>query len=156
MNINILCVGSLKEKYFVDACNEYLKRLSKFHSVNVTEVKEGKLPKNPNNGEIEKVKNQESESIKNFLKGYVVLLDVKGENITSEQLSKKIEKVSQTHSTITFVIGGSYGVNEQLKKVADYKLSYSNQTFPHQLMRVILLESLYRSATILNNITYHK
>lgn len=156
MNINVLCVGNLKEKYFVDACAEYSKRISKFHNINIIEVKEGKLPKNPTDAEIEKVKDFESDLLEKQFKGYVILLDLKGENLTSEEFSKKIEKISHINSTITFVIGGSYGVNEKLKSKADYKLSYSKQTFPHQLMRVVLLESIYRSATISNNITYHK
>lgn len=156
MNINILCVGSLKEKYFKDACDEYVKRISKFHNISVTEVKEYKISKNPTQSEIEKVKKAESLELEKLFKGYVILLDINGENITSEQLSSKIEKISLNNSSITFVIGGSYGVSEELKQKADYKLSYSKQTFPHQLMRVVLLESVYRSATISNNITYHK
>lgn len=156
MNINVLCVGTLKENYFTDACNEYLKRISKFHNINVVEVKEGKLPKNPTNAEIEKVKEFESDLLEKQFKGYVVLLDLNGENLTSEELSRKIEKIGHINSTITFVIGGSYGVCDKLKSKVNYKLSYSKQTFPHQLMRVILLESIYRSATISNNITYHK
>ena len=156
MNINILCVGSLKEKFFKDACDEYVKRISKFHNISVTEVKEYKISKNPTQSEIEKVKKAESLELEKLFKGYVILLDINGENITSEQLSSKIEKISLNNSSITFVIGGSYGVSEELKQKADYKLSYSKQTFPHQLMRVVLLESVYRSATISNNITYHK
>ncbi len=156
MNIEVVCVGTIKEKYFTDAINEYLKRLSKFHNVRITEVKEAKLPKNPSDADIQKVKELESKSLQQALKGYVVLLDIKGQNLTSEELSKKIEKVALNNSTISFVIGGSYGVSEEFKKCADFKLSYSNQTFPHQLMRVVLMESLYRSATISNNITYHK
>ena len=156
MNINILCVGSLKEKFFKDACGEYVKRISKFHNISVTEVKEYKISKNPTQSEIEKVKKAESLELEKLFKGYVILLDINGENITSEQLSSKIEKISLNNSSITFVIGGSYGVSEELKQKADYKLSYSKQTFPHQLMRVVLLESVYRSATISNNITYHK
>ncbi len=156
MNINIVCVGNIKEKYFSDSINEYLKRLSKFHNVKIIEVKEGKVPKNPSAQEIEKIKQFESQLIHEQLKGYIILLDLKGVNITSEELSKKIENIAQTNSTISFVIGGSYGVSKALQERADFMLSYSKQTFPHQLMRVILLESIYRSATISHNITYHK
>ncbi len=156
MNIIVACVGTIKEKFYADAINEYLKRLTKFHNVNIIEVKEGKIPKNPSAQDIERVKDSESKLLQQVCKGYVVLLDINGQNITSEELSQKIEKISLSYSTLTFAIGGSYGVTNAFKQGVDFKLSYSKQTFPHQLMRVILMESLYRSATISHNITYHK
>ncbi len=156
MKINIVCVGNIKEKYFLDACDEYLKRLSKFHSITVTEVAEEKLGKNANAGDIDKVKEKESERIEKHLKGHTILLDVKGAKYTSEEFSKKLDNLQNTTSTITFVIGGSYGVSENFKNRCDDRLSFSAFTFPHQLMRVILLEQIYRATTISNNITYHK
>ncbi len=88
--------------------------------------------------------------------GYIILLDVLGKGITSTELAEKIENITQTNSKITFVIGGSYGVSNQVKQAADYRLSFSKLTFPHQLMRVVLAEQVYRAFTINNNITYHK
>lgn len=156
MKINIVCVGNIKEKYFSDACNEYLKRLSKFHVVNIIEVAEEKLGKNTNLGDIEKVKNCESDRIEKHLKGHVILLDICGKTYTSEGFAKKLEDLQNNSSTVTFVIGGSYGVSEKFRQKCDDKLSFSAFTFPHQLMRVVLLEQIYRATTIQNNITYHK
>lgn len=156
MKINIVCVGNIKEKYFSDACDEYLKRLSKFHNVSIIEVAEEKLSKNANVGDIEKVKNSESDRIEKHLKGHVVLLDICGKSYSSEAFAKKLEDLQNNSSTLTFVIGGSYGVSDGLRKKCDDKLSFSAFTFPHQLMRVVLLEQIYRATTIQNNITYHK
>lgn len=156
MKINIVCVGNIKEKYFTDACDEYLKRLSKFHVVNIIEVSEEKLSKNANVGDIEKVKNSESDRIEKHLKGHAVLLDICGKSYSSEAFAKKLEDLQNSSSTLTFVIGGSYGVSDGLRKKCDDKLSFSAFTFPHQLMRVVLLEQIYRATTIQNNITYHK
>lgn len=156
MKINVVCVGNIKEKYYTDACDEYLKRLSKFHTINIIEVAEEKLGKNANAGDIEKVKICESVRIEKQLKGHVVLLDIKGKSYTSEGFAKKLSDLQNIASTITFVIGGSFGVSDDLRNKCDDKLSFSAFTFPHQLMRVILVEQIYRATTILNNITYHK
>ena len=156
MKINIICVGNIKEKFYRQACDEYLKRLSKFHNVNIIELEEERLPKNPTEADIARVKVKESLKFEKYLKGYNVLLDVKGNSLSSLDLARKIDKISQNNFVINFLIGGSYGLSEDLKKKADYSLSFSSFTFPHQLMRVILLEQLYRATTILNNITYHK
>ena len=156
MKINILVVGSIKEKFYVDACNEYLKRLSKFHTVSVIEVDEEKLPKNYSNGDILKVKEKEGLRLEKHFKGYVVLLDVSKEMLSSEELSKKIDKLSLSYDTITFIIGGSFGVSDYIKSKVDYSFSFSKMTFPHQLFRVMLLEQIYRATTISHNITYHK
>ena len=156
LRINIVCVGNIKEKFYSAACSEYIKRLSKYHTVEITEVDEEKLPKNYSDADIAKVKVKESLRLEKHFKGYVVLLDVLGKELTSEQLANKLQLIAKDSFTVTFVIGGSYGVSDLLKQKAHLLLSFSRFTFPHQLMRVILLEQLYRSTAITNNITYHK
>ncbi len=151
IKINILCVGNLKDKFFIDASAEYLKRLSRFCQCNVKELKEYTNLEN-----IEQIKQAEGQEIMNNLKGYTVLLDVKGKEMSSEQFATLIKDISLTSSEITFVIGGSYGVSEQVKQKVNFKLSVSPMTFPHRLFRVMLLEQIYRAFTILNNINYHK
>lgn len=151
IKINILCVGNLKDKFFIDASAEYLKRLSRFCQCNVKELKEYTNLEN-----IEQIKQAEGQEIMNNLKGYTVLLDVKGKEMPSEQFATLIKDISLTSSEITFVIGGSYGVSEQVKQKVNFKLSVSPMTFPHRLFRVMLLEQIYRAFTILNNINYHK
>lgn len=151
IKINILCVGNLKDKFFIDASAEYLKRLSRFCQCNVKELKEYTNLEN-----IEQIKQAEGQEIMNNLKGYTVLLDVKGKEMFSEQFATLIKDISLTSSEITFVIGGSYGVSEQVKQKVNFKLSVSPMTFPHRLFRVMLLEQIYRAFTILNNINYHK
>ena len=156
MKINIVCVGNLKEKYFSNACQEYIKRLSKFHSVEIVEVEEEKLPKNYSDADIARVKVKEGLRIEKYCKGYIVVLDVNGRELTSEQFASKIKSVANESFVITFIIGGSFGLSDLLKEKADFQLSFSRFTFPHQLMRVVLLEQIYRATTIINNITYHK
>lgn len=156
MKINILCVGNIKEDFYTQACNEYLKRLKKFHNVEIFEVAEEKLCKNPSQKDIEKVKIEETKRLEKLIKGHLVLLDVNGKSYSSEDFSEKIQKLQNTTSIITFVIGGSFGVSDDMKNKSQDKLSFSKFTFPHQLMRVVLLEQLYRASTIANNITYHK
>lgn len=151
IKINISCVGNLKDKFFIDASAEYLKRLSRFCQCNVKELKEYTNLEN-----IEQIKQAEGQEIMNNLKGYTVLLDVKGKEMSSEQFATLIKDISLTSSEITFVIGGSYGVSEQVKQKVNFKLSVSPMTFPHRLFRVMLLEQIYRAFTILNNINYHK
>ena len=114
------------------------------------------MPKNYSNLDISKCLVKEGQKIEKYLKGYVVILNIVGENLTSEGLAEKIEKISQSNDTITFVIGGSYGLSEDIKSKGNMHLSFSKMTFPHQLFRVMLLEQIYRSATISNNIIYHK
>lgn len=151
IKINILCVGNLKDKFFIDASAEYLKRLSRFCQCNVKELKEYTNLENT-----EQIKQAEGQEIISNLKGYVILMDVKGKELSSEQFANKIQDISLSNSEITFVIGGSYGVSEQVKQKANLQLSVSPMTFPHRLFRVMLLEQLYRAFTILNNISYHK
>jgi len=151
MNLRVVCVGDIKEKFFADAINEYLKRISRFHKIEIIETKEGNKNKT-----VDEIKEIECEEIKKYLKGYIISLDLKGEQITSVVLSEKIDKIAQNNSTITFVIGGSNGLDKEILNMSNYILSFSKMTFPHQLFRVMLLEQIYRASTISNNVTYHK
>ena len=156
MNINIVCVGNIKEKFIEQAIQEYKQRISKFANVNIVEVKEEKLTKNYSLKDVEICVEKESEKILNQLKGYSILLDIDGKMLSSVELAKKMENIFLTNSTINFIIGGSYGVSEKLKNSVNFRLSFSKLTFPHQLFRVNVLEQIYRAFTIINNITYHK
>lgn len=155
IKINIVAIGDIKEKYFTDAIKEYSKRLSRFANLNIIEIKENN-PKSDSQKDILSALKKDALEIKKHLSGFIIVLDVKGTEIDSVVLSKQIEKVTHTNSTITFVIGASNGLDEEIKNLANLRLSFSKMTFPHQLMRVILLEQIYRAFTILNNITYHK
>lgn len=156
MKINIVVVGDLKEKYLNDACKEYLKRISRFHLVNIITIEEEKLNKTPSIADISKAVVKEGMKIEKFLRGFVVVLDIGGESLDSVKFAKLIENSSLNFDTITFVIGGSYGISDEVKSKANLRLSFSSMTFPHQLFRVMLLEQIYRSCTITNNIIYHK
>lgn len=156
MKINIVVVGNLKEKYLVDSEKEYLKRLNRYHSIKVIEIAEEKLPKNYSSADISKCLVKEGIKIKNYLSGYVVVMDILGKQLDSVEFSKKIESVSLNNDTITFVIGSSYGISEDIKRNANLLLSFSKMTFPHQLFRIMLLEQVYRATTISNSIMYHK
>lgn len=154
IEINIISVGSVKEKYLQELIQDYKKRISKYAQIELIELKDESNKINENI-----VKELEGERILSSIRDgfYVVLLDLKGESLDSVSLSKKIDEISTYFSSkIAFVIGGSYGVSEAVKKRANYKLSFSKLTFPHQLMKGILLEQIYRSFKILNNETYHK
>lgn len=154
LKIKLLVVGTIKEKYFVDAINEYKKRLSRFVDVEIQEVAEcGKLSKTS----IEEIKRVEGVEILKNLNGFVVALDKGGVQLDSEGFAKLISDASvQGSSKITFIIGGSHGLDNEVLNKVNKKLSFGKVTYPHQLMRVILLEQIYRAETILNNITYHK
>ena len=156
MKINVICVGNIKEKYFNDAINEYLKRLSRFHQVEIIELAEERMPKNYSTGDVEKVKEKECLAIENKLKGFVIALDERGEQLKSTEMAEKLSKIALSNSVVSFVIGGSWGLTDNLRKKANMVLSFSKFTFPHQLMRVVLLEQLYRVTTILNNVPYAK
>ena len=148
--IKIICVGKIKEKYFVSAINEYLKRLSKYVKIDIVEIKD--------EARAEVALKIEGEKILSKIKDdeYVIALDIAGEKISSIDFAKKIDKVFNNNSKLTFVIGGSYGLSQEVKKRSNYLLSFSKMTFPHQLFRLILLEQIYRSFKIQNNETYHK
>ena len=161
MNIDIICTGKLKEKYWQDAAAEYVKRLSRFCRLSVIELAECRLPANAGPAEEQQVIETESRAVLKQLEGlgqsYVIALDVKGKMISSEQLAEKISSLALSgKSRIVFIIGGSLGLSQELLSKADYRLSFSAMTFPHQLMRVILLEQIYRAYKINANETYHK
>lgn len=159
MNINIICVGKLKEKYWKDAVEEYSKRISRFAKVQITEVKESRISDNPSPAEEERVRKEEGEEILRKIKpgDFCITLEIKGKMLDSEQLADKISDICLSgRSTIDFVIGGSIGISPEVSSRADFKLSFSKMTFPHQMMRVILLEQIYRAFKINNNETYHK
>ena len=147
--IKIITVGSIKEKYLKDAIEEYQKRLKKYTDLEIVEIKdEGLLP----------AMEKEAEKINKHIneKEYIITLEIEGKELTSEELSKKIEDIMIINSNITFIIGGSYGIDKSIKDKAKYHLSFSKMTFPHQLFRVLLLEQIYRAFKIMNNESYHK
>ena len=159
MNVKILCVGKIKEKFYRDAIDEYVKRLSKYCSVTVTEVPDEKTSENASDTEIDIVKDKEGERLLKLIpdNSYKVVLDLKGTMLTSVELANKISDVfTYQNSNISFIIGGSLGLSDAVLKSADYHLCFSKMTFPHQLMQVILLEQIYRAFKINNNETYHK
>ena len=159
MNINIICIGKLKEKYWQDAIKEYSKRLGRFCKLNIVELKESPLSANPSPADEEAVKVAEGKDILSKIKpgDYVITLEIKGKSLTSEQLADKIAHLGlQGKSTIDLVIGGSLGLSSEVSKRSDFKLSFSAMTFPHQMMRVILLEQIYRAFKINNHEAYHK
>lgn len=155
IKINLICIGDIKEKYLTDAINEYSKRISRFANLKVIELKE-QVAKTNNNLDILNALKKDANEISKHIKGYPICLDINGEMISSEQFAKKIEKTTLTNSEITFIIGASNGIHQEIKDICKEKISFSKMTFPHQLMRVIFLEQLYRAFTILNNISYHK
>ena len=158
LTINIICVGKLKEKYLRDAVDEYTKRMKPLCKLNIIELNEERVGDNPSDAEILHTINAESERIMQKIgKGdYVIAMCVEGKNISSEELSERIDSISMTHSTIDLIIGGSWGLSDSLKARSDFKLSMGKMTFPHQLCRVMLLEQLYRAFQIAKGTKYHK
>lgn len=150
--IRIICVGKIKEKYLVDAINEYSKRISKYSKLEIIELQD------EYQGEISKILKLEGEKIDKYLspKDFVISLEIDGKNLTSVELANLIEEKQIEYSNITFIIGGSYGIDESIKEKVNYHLSFSKMTFPHQLFRLLLLEQIYRSFKINNNESYHK
>lgn len=159
MNVSVVCVGKVKEKYYRDAIAEYLKRLSKYCKIDIVEVTDEKTPDNASENVELQIKAKEAERILKHIKDdmYVIALAIEGKKLDSVALSQKIEQLGiMGKSNIAFVIGGSLGLHADVLKRADFKLSFSDMTFPHQLMRVILLEQVYRSYRIMNREPYHK
>ena len=159
MKITIITVGKIKEKYLKDAIAEYSKRLSKYCKLEIVEVADEKTPDNASETVENQIRAKEGERILKYVKddAYVVTLEIKGRQVTSEELTDKIDTLGiQGTSHITFIIGGSIGLGEQVLARSDYALSFSKMTFPHQLMRVILLEQIYRSYRIIHGEPYHK
>lgn len=159
MNIQIVSVGKLKEKYLKDAVNNYIKMLSRFCKTEIVEVAEEKVPQSLSSREEEQAREKEAERIRAALSkdAYIIALDLKGEQPDSLKFAQKLKELMIAgKSRISFIIGGSTGLDRQLVKEADYSLCLSNMTFPHQLARVILLEQIYRCFKIINNEPYHK
>ena len=159
MNIKIIAVGKLKESYWRDAVSEYSKRLNAYCSLEIIEVKESRLSANPSAADEAAVKAAEGQDILRHInkEDYVITLEIKGKGLSSEQLAEKIEQLAlEGKSSLAFVIGGSLGLSPEVSRRADFKLSFSAMTFPHQMMRVVLLEQIYRSFKINRNETYHK
>ena len=158
LNISIICIGKIKENYLKDAINEYSKRLSKSCNLKITELQDEKLPTKINGSIINEIKNKECDKIIDAIKkdSYVICLDLKGKEYSSEDFSRKIENIALNfNSSITFIIGGTLGLNEKVLSLASEKICFSKMTFPHQLIRVFLLEQLFRAFKISNNETYH-
>lgn len=155
IKINLITIGDIKEQYLRDAIQEYKKRLSRFCDLNIIEIKET-IAKSNSDADISLALKKDAEQIRKHIKGHTICLDIVGNMLSSEDLAKKIHSVSLQTSEISFIIGASNGIAETLKQECKERISFSKMTFPHQLMRVIFLEQLYRSFTILNNIPYHK
>ena len=159
MNINIICIGKIKEKYLQDGIDEYKKRISKYANINIIELADEPIPDNASQKEIEIVKSKEAEKMQKHIgtHDFIITLDLKGKQITSEEFAKKIQDITtQGYSTIDFIIGGSLGLEKGLVTNSNMVLSFSKLTFPHQLFRMVLLEQIYRCFKINNNETYHK
>lgn len=150
--IKIICVGKIKEDFFKNAIVEYKKRLTKYTDIEIIEVPDEGLT------DIKTALKKESEKIIKYInvKDYIITMEIEGEQLSSKELATKINNIYTINSNITFIIGGSYGLGEEIKKMSNFKLSFSKMTFPHQLFRVILLEQIYRSFKINNNESYHK
>ena len=159
MKITVLCVGKIKEKFFADAIKEYSKRLSRYCKLEIVEVADEKTPDGASDLVVSQIKDKEAERMEKYLpdSAYVIALAIEGKKLTSEKLAEKIDTLGITGTShLVFLIGGSLGMSDRLLKRADCLLSFSDMTFPHQLMRVILLEQIYRSYRIIHGEPYHK
>lgn len=159
MNINIIAVGKIKEKYIIEGIKEFSKRLSRYAKLKIIEIDDEKAPENLSQKDMEKVMEKEGEKIISKIpqNSFIISLEIEGKSISSEILSKKIEDIMISgYNDITFIIGGSLGLSKEVKTISNFKLSFSKMTFPHQLMRLILLEQIYRSFRIMKGEPYHK
>ncbi|MDD2496791.1 MAG: 23S rRNA (pseudouridine(1915)-N(3))-methyltransferase RlmH [Desulfitobacteriaceae bacterium] len=159
MHIAVIAVGKIKEKYLVAGISEYLKRLSAYAKVEIIEVADEKIPDNASAIEIKMIKTKEGEKISRYLKEgtYLIALDIGGKNLSSEELAKMVSNLGlRGKSDLTFLIGGSVGLADFLVKQADFRMSFGRMTYPHQLMRLILLEQVYRGFKIMRGEPYHK
>lgn len=160
LNVNLIVVGKLKESYFREACAEYVKRLGAFCKLKITEIPESRLPDDPSEKEIKAALSAEAKAIRNLLSGkdcFNIALCIEGTMLSSEKLAEKIGEVSVSgKSTLNFVIGSSFGIDGEIKKMCGLRLSMSEMTFPHMLARVMILEQIYRAFRILNGGKYHK
>ena len=158
LNINIICVGKIKEKYLKAAMDEYSKRLSRYCKLKITELSDEKIPDKLNASLENDIKEKECAKILNQIKkdSYIIALDLGGTQFSSEDFSKKLDNLSMENSNITFIIGGSLGLTTSLLNNCDLKICFSKMTFPHQLIRVFLLEQIFRAFKISNGETYHR
>lgn len=159
MNIRIVAVGKIKEKYIQEGINEFTKRLSRYCSLDIVEIDDEKAPENLSEKEMEIVKAKEGERIlgKMHENSFIISLEIMGKQLSSEELSKKVDDLMiDGINDITFIIGGSLGLSQHVINKSDFKLSFSKMTFPHQLMRLILLEQIYRGFRIIRGEPYHK
>lgn len=159
MKITVITVGKIKEKYLKDAIAEYSKRLSKYCKLEIVEVADEKTPDNASDIVEDAIRSKEAERIIKYVKddAFVITLEINGKQLSSEELAEKIDKLGvQGTSHIIFIIGGSIGLGQEVLQKSNFSLSFSKMTFPHQLMRVVLLEQIYRSYRIINGEPYHK
>ena len=157
MNINLIVIGKLKEDYLRSACAEYIKRLGRYCSFELHELDECRLSDDPSDKEIAAALKKEAEQIKKYAKGIIVPMCIEGKQLTSPELSQKITEAGVGgQSTVTFIIGSSFGLDDGIKSMGALKLSMSKMTFPHQLARVMLLEQIYRAFQIAEGGKYHK
>lgn len=157
MNINIIVIGRLKEDYLRNACAEYIKRLGRYCTFEIHEIDECRLSDSPSEKEISSALRKEAVQVKKFAKGFIIPMCIEGKQLTSPELSEKISSAGVNgFSTVTFIIGSSYGLDPEIKQMGNLKLSMSKMTFPHQLARVMLLEQIYRSFQIIEGGKYHK
>ncbi|MGO1712615.1 MAG: 23S rRNA (pseudouridine(1915)-N(3))-methyltransferase RlmH [Senegalia sp. (in: firmicutes)] len=159
MNITVIAVGKIKEKYIINGIKEFTKRLSAYSKLKIIEIKDEATKENMSKSEEDIIKNKEGEKILSKIpnNSYIISLCIEGKQLKSEELSKKIDDLGvKGISSITFIIGGSIGLSDQVVKKSDFKLSFSKMTFPHQLMRLILLEQIYRAFRISSGAPYHK
>ena len=157
LNVTVICIGKLKEKYWAGACAESTKRLSAFCAFRIVELPESRLPDSPSAAQIEAALAEEGHKILSYANGALIPLCIEGKEITSPELAQKIEKLAVGGaSSLCFVIGSSYGLSSEVKKRGSFCLSMSQMTFPHQLARVMLCEQVYRAFQIMNHGKYHK
>ena len=158
LNINVVCIGKIKEKYLKDALDEYSKRLSRYCKLTFLELPDEKIPDKINDNLVSEIKSKECNNIINHFKkdSYLIALDLNGKEFTSEEFSKKIDNLSMENSHLTFIIGGSLGLTKELLDMCDLKICFSKMTFPHQLIRVFLLEQIFRAFKIQKGETYHR
>lgn len=157
MNINLIVIGKLKEDYLRNACAEYIKRLGRYCNFELHELDEYRLSDSPSEKEISSALQKEAVQIKKFVKGFIIPMCIEGKQLTSSELSEKIMSAGVNgFSTVTFIIGSSYGLDPEIKQTGNFRLSMSEMTFPHQLARVMLLEQIYRSFQIAEGGKYHK
>ncbi len=150
--IKIICIGKIKEQYLKNAIDDYLKRIRRYTNIKVIELQDESF------SDLSKIIKTEGENILRYInkKDYIITLEINGEEISSLELAKKLNNINIEYPNITFIIGGSYGISKEVYDIANYHLSFSKLTFPHQLFRVILLEQIYRVYKINNNESYHK